>query len=605
VKDCCRLIVLLIFLASCHTGGAQDEKARLRPKGPGSSFSFAVLGDNRGESDGRQYPPFIEILNAINKAAPDLVLNTGDLINGYKGDDEPLLRQQWAGYRGAVSKLNMPVFNTPGNHDIFDELSARLWKELWGPTYYSFDYGSARFISLDTETERGRIGAAQFDWLGRQLGDAGRRHVFIFFHQPLFPVDGHVGNSLDRYPLERDRLHELFVTYKGVIKGIFQGHEHLYNFEERDGVPYYITGGAGAELYVPPALGGFYHYLLVRVHKDDVSVSLRKVYAGGEPSGAITRVAPGTLLEGWENPLFWYTWNQSVNTYTTAEKFTEGRQALGVSFDLSKYEWPTLYLPLHPALDFSQVEQLMVDVYVPRGFAGNLLITPTLEAKGTYRPPPVALRPGWNVVAADLGGAWLPQEARRSVSNLQWILSSDNKSLAGRVIFDNMRVRMRSPSERGTLPGIYERLREGWEGKILWGVYSDEVRQEPTSEFVSEGRRAVKLSFDLAKFNRPVLYAPLNPLWDLGRVSSLMVDVYVPKTMGGTLTINFAAKSAEKKYNAPAIALRPGWNKVAARLGGNWLPVEARKSIEQMEWKISADRKDLKGWVVFDNFRAE
>ena len=95
-------------------------------------------------------------------------------------------------------------------------------------------------------------------------------------------MDGHRGSSLDKYPADRDRLHALFVKYKDRIKGVYSGHEHVYSFQEKDGVPYYITGGAGAHLYAKPEAGGFHHCLIVRVTATDVKTEVRRF---GEETG--------------------------------------------------------------------------------------------------------------------------------------------------------------------------------------------------------------------------------------------------------------------------------------------------------------------------------
>jgi hypothetical protein len=55
---------------------------------------------------------------------------------------------------------------------------------------------------------------------------------------------------------------------------VFMGHEHLYNHSRRDGVDYFITGGAGAPLYAPPQDGGYYHYLVATVTNTDYQVNV-------------------------------------------------------------------------------------------------------------------------------------------------------------------------------------------------------------------------------------------------------------------------------------------------------------------------------------------
>ena len=88
-------------------------------------------------------------------------------------------------------------------------------------------------------------------------------------------VDGHRGDSLDRYPRFRDTLHQLFVQQN--VTCVFEGHEHLYNRQERDGVVYVITGGGGAPLYANELKGGFYHYLRVDVTATGYTVAVKRL----------------------------------------------------------------------------------------------------------------------------------------------------------------------------------------------------------------------------------------------------------------------------------------------------------------------------------------
>jgi 3',5'-cyclic AMP phosphodiesterase CpdA len=207
----------------------------LSPLPAGQPFTFAVLGDNRGSGNGKLRPVFVEMLEAVRAEHPVFILHTGDMISGYSAG-EKALRRQWKAYIEGVKLADAPVFHVPGNHDISDAMSARVYHELWGESRYAFDYGGARFIGLDTETTENRLGEEQEAWLAGQLESAAGKRVFLFFHEPLYPVDGHRGSSLDKYPKDRDRLHALFVKYNDRIKGVYMGHEHLYNYQLIDGI---------------------------------------------------------------------------------------------------------------------------------------------------------------------------------------------------------------------------------------------------------------------------------------------------------------------------------------------------------------------------------
>ena len=68
---------------------------------------------------------------------------------------------------------------------------------------------------------------------------------------------------MDKYSVERDRLHQLFI--KTGVKAVFAGDDHRYDRMERSEVLYIITGGGGAPIYAFKDSGGYFHYVWVSV----------------------------------------------------------------------------------------------------------------------------------------------------------------------------------------------------------------------------------------------------------------------------------------------------------------------------------------------------
>ncbi len=243
-------------------------------------FRFAVFGDSRPGT--RAWSPVLHaIATEIGGLDVPFVLGTGDYIEG--SSNQTTVRRQWDGFFTALAPLQasraVPVALAPGNHDIMGvRRNAEIFLEYFERLYFSFDYESCHFIILDSEGlgQEGRIAGTQLQWLKQDLAahrDA--KFTFVALHRPLFPVDGHIGSSLDEYPTDRDALHALFVQQG--VDVVFAGHEHLYNHQERDGVHYFITGGAGAPLYAAPERGGFYHYLLVTVEQTRFIIDVRRI----------------------------------------------------------------------------------------------------------------------------------------------------------------------------------------------------------------------------------------------------------------------------------------------------------------------------------------
>ena len=185
-----------------------------------------------------------------------------------------------------MGKVEVPYFLTVGNHDVKKNWNdwTSLYKELIKkPLYYSFKYENCTFIILccypkeNGKTVFHKLGKEQFLWLKKQLKKAkNSTHIFIFVHEPLFPVNGHIGSSLDFYPEERKKLISILKPYKDKII-LFCGHEHLYNAIEKEGIRQIITGGAGAPIYTPPYKGGFYHFIFVNVKGKKLKMSVIKI----------------------------------------------------------------------------------------------------------------------------------------------------------------------------------------------------------------------------------------------------------------------------------------------------------------------------------------
>ena len=271
MKTAVLLLCVMVVPVSAPAQSLQIKLAAL--ENLSSKFTFAVLGDNRA-GDPACDEIYRQMLAAALERRPDFLINTGDQI------DKPGNEEDWRRFWELSKDVKIPYFLTVGNHDAHvavpgSEETYRAQVDLPGKEiYYSFVAGNALFIVLDSYIKGGdrRISGEQSSWLEQVLASSKQKNRFIVVHHPLFPEKGkgkHHGNSLDRYPAERDRLHALFRKY-GVTM-VFSGHEHLYLRKVVDGIPYVIAGGGGAPLYADDLNGGFHHYVYMTVDGDRVS----------------------------------------------------------------------------------------------------------------------------------------------------------------------------------------------------------------------------------------------------------------------------------------------------------------------------------------------
>ena len=238
---------------------ALRQLAEAPPASP-ESFEFVVLGDSRSTEPVVLPEVFHRAIQEWNVLEPAFVIDAGDLILGGAAEG---LGPQWDEFERVTGHSTAPFIPAPGNHDVSDAATEQIYLDRIGPTKFSFDYGNAQFIVLNTEEVGAvnRISDEQITWLEGELESTEARHIFIFMHKPYFAFE----TWDERWSMVADVL-------KGhPVRAVFGSHWHMYrDYGERDGVRYVVTGGGGAEIHYPWEEGGFPHYLLVRVRGGEV-----------------------------------------------------------------------------------------------------------------------------------------------------------------------------------------------------------------------------------------------------------------------------------------------------------------------------------------------
>jgi len=224
--------------------GTEEGKGSFRtaPRGD-APFQFVVYGDTRTRHDVHR-----QVIAAMLKnAAPDFVLHTGDLVAS--GSDTSL----WPIFFDIEREMlrRTVFFPVLGNHERNDRYFYNFF-DVSGVPYYSFNWGNAHFILLDSDinnvgksqAERKAFWDEQVRWLEEDLQksqDAAFRFV-VAHHPPITAVARREGENP-----QMTALMPLFEKYK-VTAGFF-GHDHNYQHYLRNGVHYLISGGGGAPLY--------------------------------------------------------------------------------------------------------------------------------------------------------------------------------------------------------------------------------------------------------------------------------------------------------------------------------------------------------------------
>ena len=96
--------------------------------------------------------------------------------------------------------------------------------------------------------EEGNVNATGRQYVSALLDEAEADrnidHVFVTFHEPAFPQNRHVGDSMDLYGPDRDALWTLMAS-RPKVRAVLVGHTHFYSVFDKDGLRQIDVGGAG------------------------------------------------------------------------------------------------------------------------------------------------------------------------------------------------------------------------------------------------------------------------------------------------------------------------------------------------------------------------
>jgi serine/threonine-protein phosphatase CPPED1 len=257
----------------------EKEISRIKVEPPGD-YSFVVFGDNK---DG--YAVFEALLKDIgHRREASFAVDLGDLVP--KGERNFFLHF----IKQVQRNLALPLVTVIGNHDLHN-LSADTYREIFGATYYSFQAWEDFFIVLSATGEAG-LDRAERHWLEEELKKAqNSRNRFVFMHVP--PLDPR-GEEFHKCLSDGKVLLDLFRRYN--VTHLFASHLHGYFSGLWEGVPYTITGGAGAGLQGNDPEHFFHHYVVVRVQQGKVETIVRRIDAG-HGAALLLSLVEGEALE--------------------------------------------------------------------------------------------------------------------------------------------------------------------------------------------------------------------------------------------------------------------------------------------------------------------
>ncbi|MFT4083650.1 MAG: metallophosphoesterase [Nocardioides sp.] len=287
-------------------------------------FTFALLSDRTGFAREGVFERAIEATNLFN---PDFVVQVGDTIEGYTENINEIWGQ-WREFEDITSSLDAPLFRTPGNHDVSNEVMRAEWLRRYGALYYAWRYRDTLFVVLDTQDPppsieemthgmspeeftalldkmhkkvqedprefvasqrdhvEGPMGARfsdeQLAWARTVLAaNQDVRHTFVFMHIPCWQdKDSKEFTALCAALGDRDYT-------------VFGGHCHNYKREVIDGRDWIRLGSTGGVWVTDKEDGNWDHVTLVSLTRNGVKIAnvvLEGIF--GAEGGAFDYVKP-------------------------------------------------------------------------------------------------------------------------------------------------------------------------------------------------------------------------------------------------------------------------------------------------------------------------
>jgi len=249
------IIVFLLNLISCEKS---EDQVR---------FSFAFLTDIHVQPEKDADLGFLQVIDTVNMINPDFVIAGGDQIMDALGQTESRADSLYNLYIELSGLLNMPVYNTIGNRELFGiyEQSGvdpshslygeRMYEERIGERYYAFDHKNWRFYILDSVDERedrqGYVGVVdneQLAWLEDDLENVDpETPIVVSIHVPVITLQTQFlkqGTQAKSDVMVIDNSTEVLSAFRDHnLKLVLQGHLHMLEDIYTGGV-HFITGGA-------------------------------------------------------------------------------------------------------------------------------------------------------------------------------------------------------------------------------------------------------------------------------------------------------------------------------------------------------------------------
>ncbi|HTP06862.1 MAG TPA: metallophosphoesterase [Anaerolineae bacterium] len=249
------IIFAILILAMWLTGRnvyAIDQPITASPADCGEGTRVAVIGDY-----GQAGQPEADVAALIDRWGVGAIVTAGDnnYMNGGADTIDANIGQYYHAYiapytgsYGAGAGTNASensFFPALGNHDWYTTGAQPYFAYFTLPgneRYYTVQRGPIEFFILDTdpnEPDGYAVDSPQAHWLRDQLAASSAPWKIVVQHYPPYSSSArHGSDPTVQWPFAAWGAH-----------AVIAGHDHLYERLQENGIPYFVNGAGGKDLY--------------------------------------------------------------------------------------------------------------------------------------------------------------------------------------------------------------------------------------------------------------------------------------------------------------------------------------------------------------------
>ncbi|MFA5859125.1 MAG: PQQ-binding-like beta-propeller repeat protein [Elusimicrobiota bacterium] len=198
-------------------------------------FTFVQITDTHAPVSSTTLANVVKEINALPEK-PSFVIDTGDFT-------ETGLEHEYKFYKNAISKLKIPYYPLPGNHETaWVDIAKTRYIKYFGNLYKSFDADGIHFILLDSTIvgeHYGHFSKVLLEWLKTDLKKIGAETpVILFSHHPVTHKNTFVDNEHE--------IMNILEPYN--VIAWFCGHGHNDTVWKTNGITFVMTKAVYAKM---------------------------------------------------------------------------------------------------------------------------------------------------------------------------------------------------------------------------------------------------------------------------------------------------------------------------------------------------------------------